>query len=152
MLRTACPPQGAWKCWLPMAPWLLVGHGVATLCNKSMGCVLLLSYNPSMHQTRIAHWLGSHRSGQPHGCPRGDSADEPLTLDPGAQAVSGLRYKAYGVSRCREDRDSASQAPHGGSLMAPRGVVGLKMVRKPPPTLVNHPQSLTHCRSNLYGP
>ena len=95
--------------------------------------------------------LAMHRSGKPHGCPRGDSAAEPLTLDPGTQAVSGLRHQAYGVSRCREDRDSAAQPPHGGGLMASRGVFGQKLVRKPHPTLENHAQTLIHRRSNSYG-
>ena len=52
-------------------------------------------------------------------------------LDPGAQVVSGLQRYADGVSRRRDTRDSAAQAPHGEVLMDSVGVLALKSVPKP---------------------
>ena len=74
-----------------------------------------------------------HRSGKPHGSWRGDFANEPPTLDPGAQVVSGLQRYADGVSRRRDTRDSAAQAPHGEVLMDSVGVVGTEIGAKTSP-------------------
>ena len=76
------------------------------------------------------------RRRKPHGFEkfrRGDSADEPPTLDPGAQVVSGLQRYADGVSRRRDTRDSAAQAPHGEVLMDSVGVVGTEIGAKTSP-------------------
>ena len=82
--------------------------------------------------------LATHRSGKPHGCRRGDSANGPPTLDPGAQVVSGLQHQAYGVSRRRRrgEREPRRHCPWASSWLG----VGLapKSVSKPPQRYEDH--------------
>ena len=92
-------------------------------------------------------------SGEPHGLRRGDSADEPPTLDPGAQAAFGafgLRRQAYGVSRCRERGHRADEELPHGALMARGGFWHRNRCQNHPKGMRIMPETSAPCASNPY--